>query len=254
MNEIMKNALEAAKTAEKQSDKAAGEAEKTAEKTEKKSITGILKDIFHSAASSIKSRKDGREAEKRLDDNKSISFKPKSLRYTYEDRANTDLNSKWKPADKNANPDDKLSPKGYFRPMTSKKINKNYDRSVENPDRLEDFYKTNKEFFKNEDEKNDTYNERRNISIDSTAIKQFDYDPKTQGLTVQFQGNSKKYFYPKVPVELIKKWIEANSKGEFFLSNIHDQYSMNPSHKHSTNVANKNWYKWFKKNYKGAKK
>lgn len=248
MNEIMKKALEEAKKTENEADKAASTAEK-------KGIKGTLKDIFHSAASSVKSHRDGREALKRLDDNKSIVFKPKSLRYTYEDRANTDLNSKWKPSDKNNNPDDELSPKGYFRPMTSKRINKNYDRSVENPDRLEDFYNTNKAFFKSKDEANTTTNERRNISIDSTAIKQFSYDPKTEGLTVQFQKNSKKYFYPRVPVSLIKQWIEANSKGEFFLSNIHDQYSMNPSHRHSTNVKNKNWYKWFKKHYNsGAKK
>lgn len=248
----MKQALEEAKSAGKEAKSAEKETEK--ETTEKKGLKGTLKDIFQSAVSSIKSQKDGREAVKRLDENKSIKFKPKSFRYTYEDRANSNLNSKWKPKDGDSNPDDKLSPNGYFRPQTAKAINGKYDRSVENPDRLEDFNKTNKNFFKEADEANQTDNERRNISVDSTAIKQFDYNPKDEGLTVQFQGSNKKYFYPRVPVELIKKWIEASSKGEFFLSNIHDQYSMNPSHKHSNNVKNKNFYKWFRKNYKGGKK
>lgn len=224
----------------------------TKEKT--KGFKGLLKDIFSQAVSKARSHTDGNEAQKQLNDNKKISFSPKSLRYTYADRSNFNLNSKWKPSDKNASPDDKLSPRDYFRPKTSKNINGKYDRSVVNPDRLEDFYRTNKEFFEKKDKMNRTNNERRNIAIDSTAIKNFSYDPKTEGLTVQFQGNSKKYFYPGVPVDLIRKWIDASSKGEFFLSNIHDQYSMNPSHRHSTNVKNKDFYKWFKKNYKRGKK
>lgn len=248
MNDIMKRALEAAKTTEKEAENAA-----------KNATTASLKNIFSDAITSVKARRDGRKAEERLEEGKKITFKPKSLRYTYEDRANTNFNSKWKPSDGKANPEDELSPEGYFRPQTAKKINGkakylNEKRNGVNPDRLDDFNQTNRRFFSRMDKGNQTTNERRNISVDSTAIKKFTYDPKTQGLTVQFQGNSKQYFYPGVPEELIRQWIEASSKGEFFLSNIHDQYSMNPSHKHSTNVKNTKFYKWFRKNYKGPRK
>jgi len=227
-----------------------------------KDLKLFIKNIFSNALNKAKyaftDKSNGTKAYERLENDERITFKPKSLRYTYSNRPDNKFDKKWKPGD-SENPDDKLSPEGYFRPETAKKINRAYDRSVENPDREEDFNKTNRDFFKEKDEENSKneetkYNERRNISVDSTCIKKFDYDPKNEGLTVQFQGNSKKYFYPKVPKSLIKKWMEASSKGEYFLSNIHDQYSMNPSHKSKNNRRNKNFYKWFKKNYKGSKK
>ena len=63
-------------------------------------------------------------------------------------------------------------------------------------------------------------------SVSSTAIDRIKYDPDTEGLNVKFTSGSKSYFYPAVPLELIQAFLKASSKGKFFMSNIHDQYSM----------------------------
>ena len=52
-------------------------------------------------------------------------------------------------------------------------------------------------------------------------------DPKTKELWVTFQGSSKKYWYPRVPEEKVREMMAAPSKGEYFMNNIHDQYSVN---------------------------
>jgi vacuolar-type H+-ATPase subunit D/Vma8 len=72
--------------------------------------------------------------------------------------------------------------------------------------------------------------------VPSTAIKGIKYDPKTQDLFVTFQGGSKKYWYPRVPKEKVEEMLAAPSKGEYFMQNIHNQYSVNyqnhKSHEH----------------------
>ena len=99
--------------------------------------------------------------------------------------------------------------------------------------------------------------------IPSTAIKQFEYDPKTQKLYVTFQGSNKKYWYPRVPKEKIEEMMEAPSKGEYFLKNIHDQYSVNyqlhgnhkPQNNRTANKVIRNYYKKMQRAYnKGMKK
>ena len=99
--------------------------------------------------------------------------------------------------------------------------------------------------------------------IPSTAIKQFKYDPKTQELYVTFQGSNKKYWYPRVPKEKIEEMMEAPSKGEYFLKNIHDQYSVNyqlhgnhkPQNNRTANKVIRNYYKKMQRAYnKGMKK
>lgn len=164
-----------------------------------------LTDIFEKALSPFRKTSDQTKALKRLDQGGMITFKPKSDRYTYEHQEDTDYNKDWKPETKQEK--ETLSPEGYHRVGEREQVKKDLQGNVDD-----------KTF-------NDTYHEKQ-ISVDSTAIDSFDYDPKTEGLTVKFQGNSKKYFYPAVPLELVEAWMKAPSKGEFFMSNIHDQYSM----------------------------
>ena len=76
-----------------------------------------------------------------------------------------------------------------------------------------------------EEQFNNEYREKQ-ISVPSTAIKNIQYDPDTEGLTAQFASSGKKYFYPSVPLELVQALMKAPSKGEFFMANIHDQYSI----------------------------
>ena len=98
--------------------------------------------------------------------------------------------------------------------------------------------------------------------IPSTAIKKLKYDPKTEELYVTFQGSNKKYWYPRVPKEKIEELIQAPSKGEYFLKNIHDQYSVNyqlhgnhkPENNRTSNRHIKNYYKKMQKAYNKGRK
>ena len=98
--------------------------------------------------------------------------------------------------------------------------------------------------------------------IPSTAIKQLKYDPKTEELYVTFQGSNKKYWYPRVPKEKVEELMEAPSKGEYFLKNIHDQYSVNyqlhgnhkPENNKTSNRHIKNYYKKMQKAYNKGRK
>ncbi len=68
--------------------------------------------------------------------------------------------------------------------------------------------------------------EKIDESVSSSALSNVKYDPDTEELNIQFNGSSKHYFYPAVPLELVQGLLKAASKGEFFMANIHDQYSM----------------------------
>lgn len=68
--------------------------------------------------------------------------------------------------------------------------------------------------------------EKIDESVSSSALRNVKYDPDTEALNVQFNGSGKHYFYPAVPLELVQGLLKAASKGEFFMANIHDQYSM----------------------------
>ena len=98
--------------------------------------------------------------------------------------------------------------------------------------------------------------------VPSTAIKKMKYDPKTRELWVTFQGSNKKYWYPRVPEEKVREMMAAPSKGEYFMNNIHDQYSVNyqlhgnhdPRNNRNANNIAKNYYKKMEKAYnKGMK-
>lgn len=184
-----------------------------------------IKNIFSNAIT---------KAYKRLDEGKQITLSPKSDRYTYENQEDTNYDKNWKPETEEEKKT--LSPAGYFR--------KGEEAAVKQEKGIND---TNE----------DLYNKKQ-ISIPSTALSSINYDPDTEGLTVKFQGNSKSYFYPGVPLELVEALLKAPSKGEFFLANIHDQYTMNPGHKpvgqsktygNMSKRAVKKFFKKYKKAY-----
>ena len=184
-----------------------------------------IKNIFSNAIT---------KAYKRLDEGKQITLSPKSDRYTYENQEDTNYDKNWKPETEEEKKT--LSPAGYFR--------KGEEAAVKQEKGIND---TNE----------DLYNKKQ-ISIPSTALSSINYDPDTEGLTVKFQGNSKSYFYPGVPLELVQALLKAPSKGEFFLANIHDQYTMNPGHKpvgqsktygNMSKRAVKKFFKKYKKAY-----
>ena len=98
--------------------------------------------------------------------------------------------------------------------------------------------------------------------VPSTAIKKMKYDPKTKELWVTFQGSNKKYWYPRVPEEKVREMMAAPSKGEYFMNNIHDQYSVNyqlhgnhnPQNTKTSNRHIKNYYKKMQKSYEKGQK
>lgn len=191
--------------------------------------SNILKNIFQKALSPFRS--ESKDAYKDLDEGKKIKVTPKSDRYTYENQEDTDYNKNWKPETKEEK--ESLSPATYFRVGEDAKVKEEMGINKDN----EDFYN------------------KKQISIPSTALSSIEYNPDDEGLYVQFTGSDKTYFYPAVPLELVQALLKAPSKGEFFMSNIHDQYSMyrkDHSRKDSKQEKGiKNYIKSYVKNNKG---
>lgn len=205
-----------------------------------------ISDLFSRVMSTFRNTSDSTKAYNELNEGKKITYSPKSDRYTFGNQQDTDYNKNWKPE----TPEEKatLSPQGYFRVGERKEaretLKKDIFQSALDRIRNENKHASDESQVianpKKEAEKeaeaimNDEYNEKQ-VSVDSTAIADFDYDPKTENLEVRFQGNPKSYYYPHVPLELIQAWLKAPSKGEFFSRNIHDQYTLNPGHRSSNN-------------------
>lgn len=202
------------------------------------------------------------DAQKRLDEGKSITFNnPKSERYTYYPNLAGKHNEKFRPETKEEKKT--LSPTGFFR---IGEINEERKRNVE--DHLETarqqlgkkkLTKSQAALVTKQAESTPMYSQ----DVPSTALKSFKYNPVTESLYVQFQnekGSSKVYWYPRVPKKKIEELASAPSKGEYFMENIHDQYTLNPGHKHSANVDKvkrvaSGYYKKMMKAYnKGRKK
>lgn len=221
----------------------------------------ILKQLFRTALQKSNSKK----AYERLDEGKKINIAPKSDRYTYSNQEDTEYDRDWIPA---TSEDRKtLSPEGYYRVG---------DRAEKKQELRDDIFNSalarayhegkadpEAEAKKEADDIFDKEYKEKQISIDSTAIGNIDYDPKTEGLYVRFQGGNKNYFYPGVPVELVQAWLKSPSKGEFFMSKIHDQYTMNKGHKpvgSSTTYGDMNkeqvnqWFKKYTKKYNKSNK
>ena len=205
-----------------------------------------LSEIFKRALSPFTNKSNSQQAYNDLEEGKKISLNMNSDRYTYDNKEDNRYDKKWTPKTKEEK--ETLSPKGYYRQGdrdTEKQtrmsgiFNAALNRAKkEDQDRVESLKAEGKKKRKTSDKKlvekaeqeakeqfDKEYREKQ-ISVPSTAISNIQYDPDTEGLTVQFASSGKKYFYPAVPVELVQALMKAPSKGEFFMRNIHDQYSM----------------------------
>ena len=201
------------------------------------------------------------EIKNALNDDKTITInKPKSERYTYLPGTAGKWLSKFSP--KTQEEKDTLSPIGFFRVG---EINDERQRKIAERIKSVASMLGAKELTPDQETLVTAQAQREQMftqDIPSTAIKKLKYDPKTQELFVTFQGSNKKYWYPRVPKEKIEELMEAPSKGEYFLKNIHDQYSVNyqlhGNHKSENNKASnkaiRNYYKKMEKAYnKGMK-
>jgi hypothetical protein len=222
-------------------------------------IFGKLKDRFSNTSSGNIDEKD--KIKQSLDAGKTISIKaPKSERYTYYAGLAGKKLEKFRPETQEEK--DTLSPIGFFRVG---------ERQDEVQKKIQERIKAaasmmNQKELTPDQEKLVTAQAQREQpftqDIPSTAIKKFKYDPNTKELWVTFQGSNKKYWYPQVPKEKVEAMMEAPSKGEYFMNNIHDQYSVNyqlhgnhnPQNTKTSNRHIKNYYKKMQKSYnKGMK-
>ena len=62
--------------------------------------------------------------------------------------------------------------------------------------------------------------------VDSTAIREIDYDPERAKLLVRFVSGEH-YVYVGVPGEVHRSFLDADSKGRFFQTEIRDRYPYN---------------------------
>jgi len=196
-----------------------------------------------------------------LNNDKTITINsPKSERYTYLPGTAGKWLEKFKPQTQEEK--DTLSPTGFFRQgeideQRQKKIAEHINKAAADLGR--------KKLTKGQEALATKQAQQEALitqDIPSTAIKKIKYDPQTKELYVTFQGSNKRYWYPRVPKEKVEELMEAPSKGEYFMKNIHDQYSVNyqlhGNHNPQNNkIANKNirnYYKKMRKSYeKGMK-
>lgn len=61
-------------------------------------------------------------------------------------------------------------------------------------------------------------------NLDSSAIKSFQYDKATEILTITFTSGGQ-YDYPNVPIDIVREWLEADSKGKFYNKEIRYVYA-----------------------------
>ena len=64
------------------------------------------------------------------------------------------------------------------------------------------------------------------MEVASTAIHEIDYDADREKLLVRFVSGER-YVYVGVPGEVHRSFVEADSKGRFFQSQIRDRYPFN---------------------------
>ena len=64
------------------------------------------------------------------------------------------------------------------------------------------------------------------MQVDSTAIRDIDYDAERAKLLVRF-ASGERYVYVGVPGEVCRSFIDADSKGGFFQAEIRDRYPFN---------------------------
>ena len=64
------------------------------------------------------------------------------------------------------------------------------------------------------------------MDVDSTAISEIDYDAERAKLLVRFTSGER-YVYVGVPGEVHRSFVDADSKGRFFQSQIRGRYPFN---------------------------
>jgi lysyl-tRNA synthetase class 2 len=64
------------------------------------------------------------------------------------------------------------------------------------------------------------------MQVESAAIREIDYDAKRAKLLVRFESGER-YVYVGVPGEVHRSFVEADSKGRFFQTQIRDRYPFN---------------------------
>lgn len=64
------------------------------------------------------------------------------------------------------------------------------------------------------------------MQVDSTAIREIDYDDSQEKLFVRFESGDR-YVYVGVPGEVHRSFLKADSKGRFFAYEIRDRYPYN---------------------------
>ena len=64
------------------------------------------------------------------------------------------------------------------------------------------------------------------MQVESTAISDIDYDAERAKLLVRFVSGER-YVYVGVPDDVCRSFVEADSKGRFFQSQIRDRYPFN---------------------------
>ena len=212
-------------------------------------IFSKLKDRFSNTSSTNIEEND--KIKQSLDAGKTINIKaPKSERYTYYAGLAGKKLEKFRPETQEEK--DTLSPIGFFRvgerqDETQKKIQERIKAAASMMNQKE-LTEDQKALVTAQAEREQPFTQ----DIPSTAIKKMKYDPKTKELWVTFQGSNKKYWYPRVPKEKIEEMMNAPSKGEYFMQNIHDQYSVNyqlhKTHKHQDYLgSNRQIKKYYKK-------
>jgi len=64
------------------------------------------------------------------------------------------------------------------------------------------------------------------MDVESTAIREIDYDAEREALLVRFASGAR-YIYVGVPGEVGRSFEDADSKGRFFHAEIRDRYPFN---------------------------
>ena len=61
-------------------------------------------------------------------------------------------------------------------------------------------------------------------SVDSSAIREIDYDPASERLLVRFVSGAL-YVYADVPAKVGRPFLTASSKGRYFAAKVRDRYT-----------------------------
>lgn len=70
-----------------------------------------------------------------------------------------------------------------------------------------------------------TADDYKETSVNSTAVRSIDYNPKNGNLDIQYTSGSKKYRYPNVPPEVVTEFLDSPSKGKYLYYEIGPKYS-----------------------------